>query len=110
MATQELYNLKRYFANLHLKGLLDVCDSDESFANYLCLVVTDMEQDYQYNFNFEANGTLYYKNEPELNKINRADDDTFMFLTDKDYSELCSFLYHLPDSDKDMVAIGFGLD
>lgn len=108
--SKELYNLKRYFANLHIKGLLDVCDSDESFANYLCLVVTDMEQDYQYNFNFEAHGTLYHNNNPELNKVDRCTDDDFLFLTDKDYSELCSFLYHLQDSDKHMLAIGFGLD
>ena len=107
--SKELYNLKRYFANLHFKDLLDVCDSDESYCNTLCLVVTDMEQDYQYNFNFEANGTLYYKNKPELNKINRDEDDTFMFLTDEDYSELCSFLYHLSASDKDMLTVCFGL-
>ena len=110
MATQELYNLKRYFANLHLKGLLDVCDSDESEGDYLVLIVTDMEQDYQYTFRLDAQGTLDYTNDPRWNTINRNDDDTFMFLTDEDYSGLCSFLYHLPDSDKDMVAIGFGLD
>ena len=108
--SKELYNLKRYFANLHLKGLLDVCDSDESFAYNLCLVVTDMEQDCQYNFNFEAHGALYYTNKPELNNFDRNEDDAFMFLTDEDYSELCSFLYHLQDSDKKMLAISFSLD